>query len=43
MILGKPSAEPGKPYPPGLVGLAGEPFLKEAYRNPDAVIYRLVS
>lgn len=43
VILGKPSTEPGKPpYQPGLVGLAGEPFLKEEYRNSDAVIYRLV-
>ncbi|HEY3478882.1 MAG TPA: DUF6541 family protein [Streptomyces sp.] len=41
VILGKPSTQPGKPYQPGLIGLAGEPFLTEAYRNPDAVIYRL--
>ena len=41
VILGKPSTEPGKPYQPGLIGLAGAPFLREAYRNPDAVIYRL--
>ncbi|RSM38564.1 hypothetical protein DMA12_32280 [Amycolatopsis balhimycina DSM 5908] len=43
VILGKPSAEPGKPYQPGLIGLAGAPFLREAYRNPDAVIYRLTA
>ncbi|MCR6486376.1 hypothetical protein M8542_26460 [Amycolatopsis sp. OK19-0408] len=43
VILGKPSTQPGKPYQPGLIGLAGEPFLREAYRNSDAVIYRLVS
>ncbi|OXM71332.1 hypothetical protein CF165_01525 [Amycolatopsis vastitatis] len=43
VILGKPSTEPGKPYQPGLIGLADAPFLKEAYRNPDAVIYRLTS
>ncbi|WP_410629553.1 DUF6541 family protein [Amycolatopsis sp. cmx-4-83] len=42
VILGKPSTEPGKPYQAGLIGLAGEPFLKEAFHNPDAVIYRLV-
>ncbi|MFI5583601.1 DUF6541 family protein [Amycolatopsis sp. NPDC051758] len=42
VILGKPSTVPGKPYQPGLIGLAGEPFLQEAYRNSDAVIYRLV-
>jgi hypothetical protein len=41
VILGKPSTDPGKPYQPGLVGLAGEPFLREAWRNADAVIYRL--
>ncbi|KDN16711.1 DUF6541 family protein [Amycolatopsis rifamycinica] len=41
VILGKPSTDPGRPYQPGLTGLAGEPFLREAYRNPDAVIYRL--
>ncbi|WP_206784041.1 DUF6541 family protein [Amycolatopsis sp. MtRt-6] len=41
VILGKPSTEPGKPYQSGLAGLAGEPFLTEVYRNPDAVIYRL--
>ncbi|MEU4252777.1 DUF6541 family protein [Amycolatopsis sp. NPDC026612] len=43
VILGKPSTEPGKPYQPGLVGLADEPFLTEVYRNPDAVIYRLTA
>ncbi|MEV6875664.1 DUF6541 family protein [Amycolatopsis sp. NPDC051128] len=42
VILGKPSTEPGKPYQPGLIGLAGQPFLREAYHNPDAVIYRLL-
>jgi hypothetical protein len=41
VILGKPSTDPGKPYQPGLVGLAGEPFLREAWRNADAVIYHL--
>lgn len=41
VILGKPSTEPGKPYQPGLLGLAGEPFLSEVWHNPDAVIYRL--
>ncbi|WP_410587274.1 DUF6541 family protein [Amycolatopsis sp. lyj-23] len=41
VILGKPAAEPAAPYQPGLTGLAGEPFLTQAYRNPDAVIYRL--
>ncbi|MEV7093163.1 DUF6541 family protein [Amycolatopsis sp. NPDC051045] len=41
--LGKPSTEPGRPYQPGLVGLAGEPFLTEVYRNPDAVIHRPTS
>jgi hypothetical protein len=43
VILGKPSTEPGKPYQPGLTGLAGAPFLREVYRNPDAVIYQLTS
>ncbi|WP_290058178.1 DUF6541 family protein [Amycolatopsis solani] len=43
VILGKPSTEPGKPYQPGLLGLAGAPFLQEAFRNADAVIYRLVA
>ena len=43
VILGKPSTEPGRPYQPGLIGLAGEPFLTEVYRDPDAVIYRLTS
>ncbi len=43
VILGKPSTAPGKPYQPGLIGLAGEPFLTAVYRNPDAVIYRLTS
>ena len=42
VILGKPSKDPGKPYQPGLTGLAGEPFLRAAYRNSDAVIYRLL-
>ncbi len=42
VILGKPATEPGHPYQPGLTGLAGEPFLRAVYRNPDAVIYRLV-
>ncbi len=41
VILGKPSPDPGRPYQPGLTGLAGEPFLTAVYRNPDAVIYRL--
>jgi len=41
VILGKPSTEPGRPYQPGLTGLAGEPFLTPVYRNADAVIYRL--
>jgi hypothetical protein len=42
VILGKPSTEPGKPYQAGLTGLAGEPFLKESWRNSDAVVYRLL-
>ncbi|ADJ42039.1 hypothetical protein AMED_0216 [Amycolatopsis mediterranei U32] len=42
VILGKPATDPGRPYQPGLTGLAGEPFLTAVYRNPDAVIYRLV-
>ncbi|MEA5367628.1 DUF6541 family protein [Amycolatopsis sp., V23-08] len=41
VILGKPSTEPDKPYQPGLIGLAGEPFLREAWHNSDSVIYRL--
>jgi hypothetical protein len=43
VILGVPLPAPEQPYQPGLVGLAGEPFLREAWRNSDAVIYRLVS
>jgi hypothetical protein len=43
VILGDPLAAPEPPYQPGLIGLAEEPFLKEAWRNSDAVIYRLVS
>ncbi|GAB3138901.1 hypothetical protein GCM10027258_16910 [Amycolatopsis stemonae] len=43
VILGKPRTDPGKgPYQPGLDYLAGMPFLKEAYHNPDAVIYQIV-
>jgi hypothetical protein len=42
VILGVPLPAPAEPYQPGLVGLAGKPFLKEAWRNSDAVIYRLV-
>jgi hypothetical protein len=42
VILGVPLAAPAQPYQPGLVGLAGEPFLKETWRNSDAVIYRLL-
>ncbi len=42
VILGTPLPPPAEPYQPGLVGLAGKPFLKEAWRNSDAVIYRLV-
>jgi hypothetical protein len=43
VILGKPTADPAKPYQPGLTGLAGAPFLKEEWHNADAVIYRLVA
>ncbi|MFI5612444.1 DUF6541 family protein [Amycolatopsis sp. NPDC051903] len=41
VILGRPAAPPHPQYSsPGLVGLAGLPFLQQVYRNPDAVIYR---
>jgi hypothetical protein len=43
VILGVPLPAPDQPYQPGLVGLAGEPFLKETWRNSDAVIYRLTT
>ncbi|VVJ23714.1 Uncharacterised protein [Amycolatopsis camponoti] len=43
VILGDPVAAPEPPYQPGLIGLAEEPFLKEVWRNSDAVIYRLVA
>ncbi|HWD03089.1 MAG TPA: DUF6541 family protein [Amycolatopsis sp.] len=44
VILGRPMAPPHPPYSsPGLVGLAGLPFLKQVYRNSDAVIYRITS
>ncbi len=42
VILGRPAAPPKRAYAdPGVNGLAGLPFLKEVYRNEDAVIYQL--
>lgn len=42
VIEGRPAAPPAPAYQPGLVGLADQPFLRVAYRNSDAVIYRLL-
>ncbi|HKN54900.1 MAG TPA: DUF6541 family protein, partial [Amycolatopsis sp.] len=41
VILGRPAAPPAAAYQPGLLDLGGLPFLTVAYRNADAVIYRL--
>ncbi|WP_051124804.1 DUF6541 family protein [Amycolatopsis benzoatilytica] len=43
VILGRPAAPPKPAYSDkGMIGLEGKPFLREAYRNQDAVIYQLV-
>ncbi|MBB4687014.1 DUF6541 family protein [Amycolatopsis jiangsuensis] len=42
VILGRPSQPPHRAYSgAGLLELQGLPFLREAYRNEDAVIYEL--
>lgn len=42
VILGRPAAPPKPAYAnEGLIGLDGLPFLKEVYRNEDAVIYHV--
>lgn len=42
VILGRPAAPPNRAYADeGVVGLDGLPFLKEVYRNEDAMIYQL--
>ena len=42
VIEGRPAAPPAPAYQAGLLDLAGQPFLRVAYRNSDAVIYRLL-
>ncbi|SFQ44380.1 hypothetical protein SAMN05421810_107211 [Amycolatopsis arida] len=43
VLLGSGSIRPDVPRSPGLRDLDGLPFLEQAYRNRDAVIYTLVS